>query len=98
MKTKISRFSAIAAIILIISALLLNMGCTFSPNGFTVTFPTSQPPKTSDSALPPEFNTLTEAWKLLNEEYVNKADVDPKKLSEGAVRGMMEALGDPHSL
>jgi carboxyl-terminal processing protease len=46
--------------------------------------------------LPPEFDILAEAWQQLSEDYVDKSKLDPKILSEGAVRGMMESL-DPYS-
>jgi carboxyl-terminal processing protease len=50
----------------------------------------------NESELPPEFGVLAEAWKLLSEDYVDKSKLDPKTLSEGAVRGMMQSL-DPYS-
>lgn len=46
--------------------------------------------------LPSEFDILAEAWGQLSEYYVDKSELNPKKLSEGAVRGMMESL-DPFS-
>jgi carboxyl-terminal processing protease len=49
-----------------------------------------------DVKLPAEFAILSEALKALNDNYVDKTKLDPKKLSEGAVRGMMESL-DPFS-
>jgi len=49
-----------------------------------------------DVKLPADFAILGEAWKALNDKYVDKTKLDPKKLSEGAVRGMMESL-DPFS-
>jgi carboxyl-terminal processing protease len=49
------------------------------------------------SALPPEFDILAEAWKQLSEDYVDKSKLDPQKLSQGAVKGMIEALDDPYS-
>lgn len=58
------------------------------------------PVPSSDKAgieLPPEFSILAEAYKLLSEDYVDKSKLDPKKLSQGAVKGMMEALDDPYS-
>lgn len=42
--------------------------------------------------LPADFQVLSEAWQALNENYVDKSKLDPKKLSEGAVRGMMQSL------
>ncbi|HLE29504.1 MAG TPA: S41 family peptidase [Anaerolineales bacterium] len=37
-----------------------------------------------------------EAWDLVHQEYVDQP-VDDTKLAQGAIRGMMAALGDPHS-
>jgi len=37
-----------------------------------------------------------EAWQLVHQEYVDQP-VDDTKLAQGAIRGMMAALGDPHS-
>jgi carboxyl-terminal processing protease len=45
-----------------------------------------------DVKLPADFQILSEAWKALNDQYVDKSKLDPKKLSEGAVRGMIEQL------
>ena len=47
---------------------------------------------TVDVKLPADFNIMSEAWKALNEKYVDKSKLDPKKLSQGAVRGMMQSL------
>lgn len=55
-------------------------------------------PTASRTELPSEFNILTEAWKALQEEYIDKDKLDTKKLSQGAVRGMLEALDDPYSV
>ncbi|MBM3119104.1 MAG: S41 family peptidase [Chloroflexi bacterium] len=50
-----------------------------------------------NTELPPEFSILAEAYKRLSEDYVDKSKLDPKKLSQGAVKGMIEALDDPYS-
>jgi carboxyl-terminal processing protease len=52
----------------------------------------------TDVKLPPEFDILAEAWKQLSEDYVDKSKLDPKTLSQGAVKGMIEALDDPYSV
>lgn len=39
---------------------------------------------------------LNEAWKLIHEEYLDQP-VDDVKLIQGAIRGMVDALGDPFS-
>jgi len=50
------------------------------------------------SDLPGEFAIMAETWRMLSEEYVDKQGLDPEKLSQGAVRGMIEALDDPYSV
>ncbi len=55
------------------------------------------PSSNTSIELPPEFGILAEAYKRLSEDYVDKSKLDPKILSQGAVKGMMEALDDPYS-
>ncbi len=42
------------------------------------------------------FKPFWEAWDIIHQQYVDQP-VDDTKLMEGAIRGMMESLGDPHS-
>ena len=52
------------------------------------------------STTPDELETLFtpfwEAWNIVHDEYVDQP-VDDTALMQGAIRGMMEALGDEHS-
>ena len=45
----------------------------------------------------PEFNTLWEVWESLSEDYVNKETIDSQELIQGAIEGLIEALGDPYT-
>jgi len=51
----------------------------------------------SNTDLPPEFDILSESWLKLSETYVDKDKLDAEKLSQGAVKGMLEALDDPYT-
>ena len=52
----------------------------------------------SDSqTLPPEFDRLGEAWSLLEREHIDRQELDPKTVSDGAIRGMLRALDDPYA-
>lgn len=69
----------------------------------TTQLPSSIAPTTSpgaQSATPQDLQTLFkpfwETWQLIHTEYVNQP-VDDTKLMEGAINGMMQSLGDPHS-
>ena len=42
-------------------------------------------------------DTVGEAWDIISGEYVDKSLVDPTAISQGAVKGMLEALDDPYS-
>ncbi len=42
------------------------------------------------------FSPFWEAWDLVHNYYIDQP-VDDKKLMQGAIRGMMEGLGDEHS-
>ena len=52
----------------------------------------------SDSqSLPPEFDRLGEAWSSLELEHIDRQELDPKTVSDGAIRGMLRALDDPYA-
>ncbi len=91
---------SVALAILLFILPILGAGCDFINQKVIPTITLSETNKplsfNNDSELPPEFNILSEAWQMLSEDYVDKSKLDPKTLSEGAVRGMMEAL-DPYS-
>jgi carboxyl-terminal processing protease len=42
------------------------------------------------------FKPFWEAWKLVHDEYLVQP-VNDEKMMQGAIRGMMNSLGDPHS-
>jgi len=47
--------------------------------------------------LPPEFLAVSQAWDLLQKNYVDKTKLDPVKMAQGAIRGMVAAVGDPYT-
>jgi carboxyl-terminal processing protease len=49
-------------------------------------------PETTDELFVPFW----EAWDIVHEQYVDQP-VDDEALMQGAIRGMMDGLGDPHS-
>ena len=53
-----------------------------------------------EASTPDELDTLFkpfwEAWNIVHEEYVDQP-VDDELLMQGAIRGMMDSLGDEHS-
>ena len=72
------------------------------PSGNTAVAPVSAPTMTAEqqTATPSDQQTLFapfwETWNIIHDQYVDQP-VDDVKLMQGAINGMMEALGDKHS-
>ena len=47
--------------------------------------------------LPPEFLRLSQVWDLLSQEQIDGSELDAQEISDGAIRGMLTALGDPYA-
>ena len=66
------------------------------PDG-TVATPTTLPYVPPPDEVPEGLEIVWEAYSLLVREYVDRDKIDPEKLSEGAVQGMLEALDDRYT-
>ena len=47
-------------------------------------------------AVPEDVAVIWEAFQFINDEYVDYSLIDHAEMSEEAIRGFIEALGDPH--
>ena len=47
--------------------------------------------------LPPEFDRVAEVWALLEQEHVDRAQLDATVQSGGAIRGLLQSLEDPYA-
>jgi carboxyl-terminal processing protease len=48
--------------------------------------------------LQEQFQIFWEAWSLVDREYYDRGALDTRKLTHGAIRGMLDAVGDPHTV
>ena len=80
---------------LALAVVALLAGAALFLSGFTLGARTATTPGTpaADQAL---FAPFWDTWDSINRSYVGQ--VDQKKLVEGAIDGMIKALGDPYSL
>jgi carboxyl-terminal processing protease len=51
-------------------------------------------PLSGNTPASPNFNLINEAWQIIAKEYVERQDIQPQKLTYGAIDGMVNALGD----
>ena len=46
---------------------------------------------------PRSFESVKQAWNIILRDYVTKGEIDVDLLAQGAIQGMVEALGDPYT-
>lgn len=44
--------------------------------------------------VPAEFNVFWEVWQIVHQHFIDQSMLDPKKLTYGAINGMLDVLGD----
>ena len=89
----------------LLSALLTAVGAGSYYAGYTTghasAVPTPTPgPAPSASPTPTlqsQFGLFWEVWQIVDGEYYDRSALDYERLTYGAIRGMLEALGDPHT-
>ena len=45
-----------------------------------------------------DFSLFWDAWNTINEKYVNKKNINTQNLVYGAIKGMVNSLGDPYTV
>src|SRR3989304_10070739 len=45
-----------------------------------------------------DFSLFWSAWNQLQEQYVNRENLDTQKMIYGAISGMVDSLGDPYTV
>jgi len=69
---------------------------TSPPDPLTPPTPSAEQNYSTPEDLETLFQPFWEAWNIVHEDYVDQP-VDSTQLMQGAIRGMMDSLGDPHS-
>ena len=54
-------------------------------------------PLEAPSEVPEELRVVWEVWAHLTRDHVDKSTLNPEIFAEAAIRGMIAALGDPHT-
>jgi C-terminal processing protease CtpA/Prc len=56
----------------------------------SISFPSNKIPSDAEG----DFALMAEAWNAIHAHYVDRAAIKPKPLTQGAISGMVDALGD----
>ena len=81
--SKTVKIIVITLLLVVSLALSFGAGCTLGDR---------TPP-----SLGPGLDSIAEAWDIIVNDYVDEGRLDTDKLSQAAIKGMMEALDDPYS-
>ncbi len=54
-------------------------------------------PLEAPSEVPEDLRAIWDVWAILTRDHVNRSELDPEVFTEAAIRGMLDALGDPHT-
>lgn len=68
--------------------------------GYQVGFgaaPTASVAAGPDGGVPEQFGLFWEAWQLAKQDYYKPDKLDPQEMTYGAIRGMLDSLGDPNT-
>ena len=55
-------------------------------------------PSSTSSTADDDFGILQEIYRFLQQDFVNPEAVDPEILKLGAINGILQSLGDPHTV
>ncbi|MGA7670842.1 MAG: S41 family peptidase [Nitrolancea sp.] len=91
-----NRRRRIWAIVFIVLILTLALSSAAFTAGFVVGHTNETPTtvSTQPTSVPDSFSVFWEAWNLVQNNYVDQQAVDSKKMTYGAIQGMLSALGD----
>ncbi len=96
-----SRTKVVLIVAGFVVAMVLSFGAGVGFSFLGVHYPASSGssslPSAAPQGLPGDFGLMSEVYEVLKNDYVEREKVDSRKLSQGAIRGMVEALGDPYT-
>ncbi len=93
--SKILKSLILAAFIVLVSSLSFLAGYAAGHWPAAAADVTDQTAPAAD--LPERFKLFWEAWGWVDREYYDRDSVDSSRVTYGAIRGMLQSLGDPHS-
>ncbi len=98
MNSKARKVTIISAVLFL--ALGFGGGYLYANYKTTGTVPTIKKLINLESGKPEDvdFALFWEVWSALNAKYVNPDKIDPQKMLYGAIRGMVDSVGDPYTV
>lgn len=86
--------SLVLALVVVLSGVVGHTLGQDGGGGGAAPAPEARPPTSTSQ----DFGILDEIYQILQEEFVNPEQVNPDLLRLGAINGIIQALGDPHTV
>lgn len=86
---KLVKLSVIVLLFITFSTTAFGLGVAVGGSGLLI-----EPKVAQAAGEPAEFSTFWEAWDIVHRYFVDRAALDTTELTYGAIRGMINALGD----
>lgn len=92
-----TRAALVAVLVLVI--VVASAGAGFAAGWYLGPDARQQPPTPASQAnIQEQFQVFWEAWDIIERDFNRDGPLDTQKMIHGATRGMIEALGDPHTV
>lgn len=88
------KIAVVAVVLLILTTTAFGAGIVFGQMGLGAQAASAAPSSGSVLAGEVDFDTFWQAWDIVQEEFIDREALDQTELEYGAIRGMLEALGD----
>ena len=87
--TRWMKIGIVGVIVVFVAITSLGLGVLIGTSGFG-----SASPRLSPEDVPATFDVFWQAWDIVHKNFVDRSALDPTQLTYGAIRGMVQALGD----
>ncbi len=84
--SKAAKWALVGALVVMLASIAFTLGVTFERN--------RNGSEASSSTNSPDFDTLGEIYKDLQQDYVDQSRLDPNALAQAAINGMVKSLDD----
>ncbi len=87
--TRWMKYGIVGVVIVFVAITSLGLGVLVGVSGFG-----GMTPRLSPEDVPATFDVFWQAWDVVHQNFVDRSALDPQALTYGAIRGMVQALGD----
>ena len=86
---RVVKVSLLILVLFVFTGIIFGVGVGVGWSGLLV-----EPRVALAAEQPPQFSIFWQAWDIVHRNFIDRSALDPTNLTYGAIRGMLNALGD----